>query len=105
MATHSDYVKYVCDQISSYGTVRNKKMFGEYMVYIDEKPILLVCDNTVFIKQLDYILEFMKNEKKGFPYAGAKEHYILDIENEQLLNNVIPILIKNTLLPKKTKLS
>ena len=20
-------------------------MFGEYMVYVDEKPVLLVCDN------------------------------------------------------------
>ncbi|MGN0560765.1 MAG: hypothetical protein ACI4K8_06895 [Candidatus Fimenecus sp.] len=25
-------------------------MFGEYMVYVNDKPILMVCDNTVFVK-------------------------------------------------------
>ena len=28
-----------------YYNVRYKKMFGEYMVFVDEKPVLLVCDN------------------------------------------------------------
>jgi TfoX/Sxy family transcriptional regulator of competence genes len=50
MATTADFIEYVCDQISGIGAVRCKKMFGEYMVYINEKPILLVCDNTAFCK-------------------------------------------------------
>lgn len=47
MATTSDYVEFVYGQIVGAGAVRYKKMFGEYMVYVDDKPILLVCDNTV----------------------------------------------------------
>lgn len=52
MSTSPDFVAYVCEQIEGIGNVRSRKMFGEYMIYINEKPILLVCDNTVFVKML-----------------------------------------------------
>ena len=48
------------EQIHGFEHVRYKKMFGEYMVYVNEKPILLICDNTVFVKKLDCIEEKMK---------------------------------------------
>lgn len=51
MSTTMDYVEFVCGQIRDAWDVRYKKMFGEYMVYINDKPILLVCDNTVFVKK------------------------------------------------------
>ncbi|WP_140417715.1 transcriptional regulator [Desulfosporosinus sp. FKA] len=76
MATSLDYIDYVCEQILNVGAIRYKKMFGEYMAYVNEKPLLLVCDNTVFVKMLDPISETMKDAEKGFPYDGAKEHYI-----------------------------
>jgi len=50
MATTVDFIEYVCGQIEGAGAVRYKKMFGEYMVYVNDKPILLVCDNTVYVK-------------------------------------------------------
>lgn len=40
MATTIYFIEYVCEQISSVGAVRYKKMFGEYMVYVNEKPVL-----------------------------------------------------------------
>ena len=48
MATSSEYVTFVCEQIHGYGDVRCRKMFGEYMVYLNDKPIFTVCDNTVY---------------------------------------------------------
>lgn len=60
MATSVDFIEYVCEQISGTGLVRYKKMFGEYMVYVNNKPILLVCNNTVYVKQLDCILDKMQ---------------------------------------------
>ena len=50
MATSKEYIEYVCGQIKGESNVRYKKMFGDYMVYVDEKPLFLVCDNTVFVK-------------------------------------------------------
>ena len=72
MATPVDYIGFICDQIRGVGEGRYRKMFGEYMVYVNDRPILLVSDNTVFIK---------KHAETGTPYDGAKEHYILDIED------------------------
>jgi len=103
MATTVDFIEYVCEQISGTGDVRHKKMFGEYMVYVNDKPILLVCENTVYVKQLDCIADDMKNAEKGFPYKGAKEHYILDIGNAELSGRIIGILEPLTPVPKPRK--
>ncbi len=100
MATSIDFIEYICEQISGIGAVRYKKMFGEYMVYINDKPILLVCDNTVYVKMLDCIAEKMKEAEKAFPYNGAKEHYILDIDNSQFSKEVIALLEPFTPIPK-----
>jgi TfoX/Sxy family transcriptional regulator of competence genes len=103
MATNSDYIGYVCEQIAGVGAIRYRKMFGEYMVYVNEKPILLVCDNTVFVKKLDCISELMQEAETGFPYPGAKEHYILDIENSELSKAVITLLEPVVPFPKPKK--
>jgi TfoX/Sxy family transcriptional regulator of competence genes len=103
MSTTEDFVQYVCEQIEGAGFIRYRKMFGEYMVYINDKPILLVCDNTVFVKQLDCISDLMGNAEKGFPYQGAKEHYVLDIDDWQLSKAVVSLLEPITPIPKPKK--
>lgn len=105
MATTVDYIEFVCEQIRGVGEVRYKKMFGDYMVYLNDKPVLLVCDNTVFVKQLDCIADKMFNAEKGFPYEGAKEHYILDIDNADFSKEIVLELEKVTPLPKPRKKS
>ena len=103
MATTVDFIEFVCEQIAGVGTVRYKKMFGEYMVYVNDKPIFLVCDNTVYVKQLDCIAHEMQGADKGHPYTGAKEHYILDIENGPQSCTIVAILEPVTPFPKPRK--
>ena len=75
------------------------------MVYINDKPILLVCDSTVFVKKLDDISTQMKDSDTDYPYKNSKEHYILDIENIELTKNVIKILEQITAVQKTRKKS
>jgi TfoX/Sxy family transcriptional regulator of competence genes len=103
MSTTQDFAEYVCEQIRDTGNVRYRKMFGEYMVYVNDKPILLVCDNTVFVKQLDDVAELLRDADVGFPYTGAKLHYVLDIDDAALSNEVVRILEPITPLPKPKK--
>ena len=49
MATSEEYLTFVCEQIARFGAVRYRKMFGDATVYLDDKPILLVCDNTCLL--------------------------------------------------------
>ncbi|MDE7075731.1 MAG: hypothetical protein K2O62_00220 [Clostridia bacterium] len=100
MATDLSYIQFVCEQLRGEDATY-KKMFGEYMVYIEGKPVLLVCDNTVFVKEVKELEELMSEADKGYPYDGAKEHYILDIENTDLTEKVVGILKEVTPLPKK----
>lgn len=51
MATDLNYIKYVVEQIDL-PDISFKKMFGEYMVYYKAVPVLLVCDDCVFVKIL-----------------------------------------------------
>ena len=57
MATSEDFINYICEQINGVGEIRYKKMFGEYLVYVNEKPVITVCDNMAFVKKLDIISE------------------------------------------------
>lgn len=103
MHTTADFIEYVCEQISGVGNVHYRKMFGDYMVYVNGKPILLVCDNTVYVKKIDCISEKMQDAEKGFPYDGAKEHYILDIDDSEFSSEVVALLEPVTPLPKHKK--
>ncbi len=103
MATSVEYIDFVRERLDRFGSVRTRKMFGEYMVYFNDRPILTVCDNTVFIKKFPELSEIMSSAPCSFPYEGAKESYILDIENDELLDQVIPILGNIVPLPKPKK--
>ena len=101
MATTKDYLDYVLERLPEPEAARCRKMFGEYMVYVNAKPLLIVCDNTVMVKKVPELADLMKDAPDGVPYEGAKVHYILDIENRELVRGVIAVLEPITPLPKK----
>jgi len=101
MATSEDFMGYICEQLNGVGALRYRKMFGEYLLYVNDKPILTVCDNTAYIKKLDELADLMQNAKTGLPYTNAKEHYVLDIDNAEFAREVVAIAEKVIPLPKK----
>lgn len=103
MATTEDYIEFVFDQIDNSLNKRYRKMFGEYMVYVNDKPVLMVCDDTVYAKKLDCIKPFIREDECGFPYNGAKEHYIIDPEDEENFNRIVVELEKVIKVPVKKK--
>lgn len=103
MATSLDFINYICEQLNGIGNITYKKMFGEYMVYLNNKPVIIVCDNVAFVKKLDIITEMMQNAEVGFPYKGAKEHYVLDIDNADFCKKIITKIEEVTPIPKSKK--
>lgn len=103
MASSIDFVEFVCSQLSELGNVRHRKMFGEYLVYVNEKPAVLVCDDIAYIKKLPEVADMMANAECGTPYDGAKEHYILDVEHREELLKVVDTLEKALPYPEKKK--
>ena len=72
MATSEEYLTFVCEQIARFGAVRYRKMFGDAMVYLDDKPILLVCDNTVFVKCLPETAAIGRRAGANASFTGAE---------------------------------
>lgn len=103
MASSEEYIKFVQEKIEPFGEVKLRKMFGEYMLYLADKPILSVCDNCVYVKKLAELASDLAEAECGYPYEGAKECYILDVDDRKLLDRVIPLLVRYTPLPKRKK--
>ena len=103
MACSLDFIEFVSSQIAAAGTVRCRKMFGEYMVYVDEKPVIIVCDNIPYVKEHEAIKSMMSSAERGYPYEGAKEHYILDVSRSDFAVRVIKTLVEVLPYPKSRK--
>ena len=103
MACTTDYIDFVCSQLNGMGIIRSKKMFGDWLIYIDEKPVILACDYICYVKKLPVIAELMADADTGFPYDGAKEHYILDIEHRDKAIEIVETLLPMVPYPKKRK--
>lgn len=101
MATTTDFIEFVCSQIAAAGEVRSRKMFGDYIVYLDEKPVITVCDDVCYVKKLPVIEAMMRDAECGFPYDGAKEHYILDVGHAESAVKVIKAVWEAVPFPKK----
>lgn len=103
MSTSAEFMEFITETLHYFPTLHYRKMFGEYMVYINGKPVILVCDETAYVKKLPEIADLMRDTSCGTPYKGAKEHYILDLENRELAEPVLTILEAITPLPKPKK--
>lgn len=103
MSCSVDFIEYVCSQLSSVGEVRSRKMMGDYLIYIDEKPVIIACDNLCYVKKVPEIESLMVEAECGFPYPGAKEHYILDIDHKKEAKMVVKILRDVLPYPKQRK--
>ena len=50
MASKTEYVQYIADQLSGAGEITYRKMFGEYGMYLDGKIFALICEDQLFVK-------------------------------------------------------
>ena len=103
MSSSNAFLIYICEQLEGLGNIRSRKMFGEYMIYVNEKPVVLVCDDTVFLKMLPCLEQLLAGRPTGNPYEGAKEHYILDPDDRETLRRAALLAEEVIPVPKKRK--
>ncbi|HZW26032.1 MAG TPA: TfoX/Sxy family protein [Gallionella sp.] len=77
MATDQNTIDFLLDQLSATGSASAKKMFGEYCLYLDGKPVALVCDDQLFLKPTSAGKAMLKQVVEGSPYPGAKPHLLI----------------------------
>lgn len=100
MASTQEYIDFVCTQLEGVGVIRAKKMFGDWCIYVDEKCVILACDNQCYVKQHPAIEPLLQGADLGHPYPGSKEYYILDIDHRAEARSVVKILADVLPYPK-----
>ena len=105
MASDEDFVKFIAEQIESAGQIRYRKMFGEYAVYCNEKVVLLICDNQLFVKPTDTGRAFIGDVVEAPPYPGAKPSFLIEdkFEDAEWLSELVALTEKELPKPKKKK--
>ncbi|WP_320130741.1 TfoX/Sxy family protein [uncultured Sphaerochaeta sp.] len=103
MASSSEFVEYVCNQLQSAGIITYKKMFGEYGLYCNGIFFATVCDDQLFIKITNQGLTLMQDAETAAPYPGAKPCFLIaDLENAQVLHQLTNLTC-NALVGQKSK--
>ena len=114
MATSESFKDFVLENLKSVledtpYTFSAKKMFGEYCIYMIDrgesvpKPIFLLCDEMLYVKLFEILKPLLESAPLGFPYAGAKESYILDVDSYTTLREVVLTLAPALPMPKPKK--
>lgn len=81
--------------------VRYRKMMGDYVIYVDEKCVITASEGLCYVKKLPEIAHLMQDAECGYPYEGAKEAYILDVDHQRHACEVVAILRDVLPYPKK----
>lgn len=101
MACTVEFIEYVCETLRPLGEVRSRRMMGDYIIYVNDKCLITVCDNNLYIKKLPCVADLMADAQTGVPYRGAKEAYILDITDSRKVQKVLETLWDNLPYPAR----
>ena len=80
MSTDHDFVDYIRSQSGLGGELTDKKMFGEYALYLDGKVVAFACDNQLYVKPTEAGRAFLGTVAEHSPWPGAKSHFRIDEE-------------------------
>ena len=104
MATTPEHLEFVLEQLPPLWSIRSRKIFGEYMIYLNDKPILTLCDNTVFVKKPPVLGDIMANSACGCPYEGAKEMLLVeDVDDREFLCTLFRAMYDEVPAPRVKK--
>ena len=80
MATDETTAEGILAQLSAIADARMRPMFGEYVVYVDEKVIGQINESRLFIKRTKFGEAFAPELESASPYPGAKAAFIVPLE-------------------------
>jgi TfoX/Sxy family transcriptional regulator of competence genes len=106
MSTSQGTMDYILDQLSALGTVRARRMFGDYALYCGEKVVGLVCDDQLFIKYTPTGKKHAEGRyTEGYAYEGARPSMnVTDtIDDPEFLCTLIRLTADALPLPKMKK--
>ena len=80
MSTRPETLDFLLDQLGELPGLRTRRMFGEYCVYVDDKPVAFVCDDQLYVKPTPAGQALLPEPVWGKFYDKAKPHLLLSAD-------------------------
>ena len=77
MSTRPETMDFLLDQLGDLPGLRARRMFGEYCVYVDDKPVGFVCDDQLYVKPTQAGEALLDEPVWGKFYEKATPHLLL----------------------------
>lgn len=104
MASTSEYLEYVLDQLSDLDDISYRKMMGEYIIYYRGRIIGGIYDDRFLIKPVNAALKMIPDASMELPYEGAKEMILVEnIEDREFLKELIEAMHDELPAPRKKR--
>ena len=87
MATTKEYKDYIIEQLTILDNITYKPMMGEYLLYYNGILFGGIYDNRLLVKIVDNNKKY--NMQESIPYKGAKPMYLVDLDNQEELRNIV----------------
>ena len=105
MSTQQATIDHILDTLAALPGLRAAKMFGEYGLYLDNRIVALICDDTLFAKATPSAHPLIPAIEMGPPYPGARNHMILNelLDDPDLCGRVLRAVASDVPEPKPKK--
>lgn len=105
MGTSKEYIDYVLECLSHIEGISARKMFGDYGLYMFNRVMGFVCDDTVFLKILPGSTRVLgEDAPTGEAYTGSKPYYMIeDLEDNDKMAMLFRALYEDVPEPKPKK--
>ncbi len=103
MATSKGYLDYVLEQLSGLPEITHRAMMGEYVLYYRGKVIGGIYDDRLLLKTTKAGENILQDAERDIPYEGAKEMFLVDVDDRDLLTQLIEAMYTELPEPKKRR--
>ena len=104
MASHPDVVDFVADQLRAAGTIRSRKMFGEYGLFCDGVFFAVICGDQFFVKITPEGQAAFPDLPKAPSHEGARDSFLVeDMEDRERMTELARITCEALKRQKRRK--
>ncbi|MBR2553634.1 MAG: TfoX/Sxy family protein [Aeriscardovia sp.] len=102
MASSTEYLEFILEQLSELDDITSRAMMGEYIIYYRGKIVGGIYDDRFLVKPTKSAVKLMPDAEMELPYEGAKEMLLVDsVDNKEFLKELFEAMYSELPAPKK----
>jgi len=102
MASSTEYLEFILEQLSELDDITSRAMMGEYIIYYRGKIMGGIYDDRFLVKPTKSAVKLMPDAEMELPYEGAKEMLLVDsVDNKEFLKELFEAMYSELPAPKK----